>query len=61
MMAVFCDEMRKRVLVDLGSLTAITGHDGRVNITYQCICGRKGRMLTGRDRIAGGMSGHIFG
>lgn len=59
MMVVFCDEIRRPVLVDLRSLTAITGDDGRLDVTYQCICGRRGRMLTGRDRIAGGMSGHI--
>lgn len=61
MIAVFCDEIRKRVLVDLNSLSAITGHDGRLNVSYQCICGRKGTMLTGRDRIDGGVSGHIEG
>ncbi|HEX2153101.1 MAG TPA: hypothetical protein VHL52_03885 [Acidimicrobiia bacterium] len=59
MMAVYCDELNKRALVDLQSLTELQGDNGRLSLTYQCICGRRGRMLTGRDRFAGGMSGHI--
>lgn len=59
MMAVYCDELNKRVLVDLQSLTELQGDNGRLRLTYKCICGRRGRMLTGRDRFASGMSGHI--
>lgn len=59
MMAVYCDELQSRVLLDLQSLKTIAGHDGRLNVSYQCICGRKGQLLTGRDRIGGGMSGHV--
>lgn len=60
MMAVYCDELNRRVLVDIPSLTGLTGDDGRLTVTYECICGRTGRMLTGRDRFGGGMSGHIL-
>lgn len=59
MIVVFCDELNKRVLMDLQALSAIEGEAGRLAISYQCVCGRKGRLLTGRDRIGGGMSGHI--
>lgn len=59
-MAVYCDKLNKRVLLDLQSLTAIQGDNGRLSLSYQCVCGRKGNMLTGRDRLAGGMSGHIL-
>lgn len=58
MLAVYCDELNKRVLMDLQSVTAVTGDDGRLTVAYRCVCGRRGRMLTGRDRIGGGMSGH---
>jgi hypothetical protein len=59
MMAVYCDDLNRRVLMDLQSLTAIKGEAGRLTVTYRCVCGRRGRMLTGRDRVGGGMSGHI--
>lgn len=58
MIAVYCDQMNKRVLLGLGSVTAMAGDDGRLTVSYQCICGRRGQMLTGRDRRGGGMSGH---
>lgn len=60
MIAVYCDEMNTRVILDLGSVSSVTGEDGRVDLVYRCICGQRGRMLTGRDRIPGGTSGHIF-
>lgn len=59
MLAVYCDELNKRVLMNLHSLTAIEGDDGRLTVNYQCVCGRRGRMLTGRDRLGGGMTGHV--
>ncbi len=59
MIAVYCDQMNKRVLLDLGSITSMAGDNGRLTVSYQCVCGRRGRMLTGRDRRGGGMSGHI--
>ncbi|MFP3913417.1 MAG: hypothetical protein ACLFWM_00955 [Actinomycetota bacterium] len=59
MLAVYCDELNKRVLMNLDSLTAMTGDNGRLSVSYNCVCGRRGRLLTGRDRIGGGVSGHI--
>lgn len=59
MMAVYCDHLGKRVLVDLRWVTAVQGDEGRLALTYQCPCGRRGQMLSGRDRVGGGMSGHI--
>lgn len=59
MMAVYCDELNTRVMLDLGSLTEVTGNDGRLAVSYRCQCGQRGRMLTGRDRVSGGMSGHV--
>lgn len=59
MMAVYCDELNKRVLLDLASLTAIEGDNGRLSVGYRCICGQRGSLLTGRARLGGGMSGHV--
>jgi len=59
MMAVYCDDLNRRVLLGVSSLSTVAGDDGRLSVTYECICGQTGRMLTGRDRIAGGMSGHV--
>lgn len=60
MIAVYCDEMNQRVLLDLNSITGMVGDKGRLTVSYRCVCGRKGQMLTGRDRRGGGMSGHIL-
>lgn len=59
MMAVFCDEIHRRVLIGLDSIDAIRGDDGRLTMTYRCACGRRGEMLTGRHRPGGGLSGHL--
>lgn len=59
MMAVYCDELNTRVILNLESVEGVVGNDGRLSVTYQCVCGQRGRLLTGRDRIAGGMSGHV--
>lgn len=50
MMAVYCNELNTRVLLDLQSVEGICGADGRMNLTYRCICGQRGRMLIGRAR-----------
>ena len=57
MMAVYCDELGKRALLDLSSLTSVTGTDGHVTFTYRCLCGRFGRVLSGRQ--VGWASGHL--
>lgn len=59
MMAVYCDELNRRAIIDLDSVEGVAGTDGRLSVTYRCVCGQRGRLLTGRDRIAGGMSGHV--
>lgn len=59
MMAVFCDEIHRRVLIGLDSIDAIRGDDGRLTVTYRCACGERGEMLTGRHRPGGGLSGHL--
>lgn len=59
MLAVYCDQLDKRVLLDLRSLTTIEGESGRLSVSYRCACGRRGTMLTGRDRAGRVMSGHI--
>lgn len=59
MMAVYCDDLGKRVMLDLNALEAIDGSDGRLSLVYRCLCGRRGELLTGRERVAGGMSGHL--
>lgn len=59
MISVYCDSMNSRVLLDLHSLTSIEGSRGRLTVGYECICGQRGHLLTGRDRIGGGMSGHV--
>lgn len=59
MIAVFCDEIRRRVLIGLNSVESIQGDDGRLTLSYRCACGRRGEMLTGRHRPAGGLSGHL--
>jgi hypothetical protein len=59
MMAVYCDELQKRVILNMDAVTGIAGHDGRLSVAYDCVCGQRGRLFTGRDRIAGGMSGHM--
>ena len=59
MMTVYCDELEKRVILNVGDVLGINGHDGRLTVAYTCVCGQRGRLHTGRDRISGGMSGHI--
>lgn len=59
MMAVYCDLIRRRVMLPLSAVAGVAGHDGRLTVSYRCSCGAPGRLLTGRDRIAGGMSGHV--
>lgn len=58
MMAVYCDELNKRALLDLSSLTSVTGTDGHVSLTYRCLCGRPGRIHSGRH--VGWASGHCM-
>ncbi len=58
MMTVFCDELGRRVLLDLQAVTGISGDYGRITLDYRCICGQHGRMYTGRNRNSG-MSGHV--
>ncbi|HSJ33583.1 MAG TPA: hypothetical protein VLB85_00810 [Acidimicrobiia bacterium] len=58
MIAVFCDEIHRRVLVPLDDVEAIRGADGRLTVGYRCACGRPGEMLTGRRRAGGEASGH---
>jgi hypothetical protein len=59
MMAVFCDDLGKRVLIDLRSITEVKGDYGRIALGYRCICGKHGRLYAGRERLSGGMSGHV--
>lgn len=59
MIAVFCDELSRRVLVGLDAVEAIQGDDGRLTVSYRCACGRRGEMFTGRNRPGNEMSGHI--
>lgn len=58
MMAVFCDDIGRRVLVGFDAVEAIQGDDGRLTVSYRCACGRRGEMFTGRYRPGSGMSGH---
>lgn len=58
MMVVYCQEKNSRVMLDLGSVSTITGDGGLIDVTYRCICGRPGRLSTGRDRTPVGTSGH---
>jgi hypothetical protein len=59
MIAVYCDEAGGRVLLGLDALETIRGDDGRLTVSYRCACGRRGQMLTGRNRAGGGFSGHL--
>jgi hypothetical protein len=59
MIAVYCDEMNSRVLVDMGSVSRVSGDGGSIDLVYRCACGRRGRLLTGRDRLPWGSSGHV--
>lgn len=59
MMAVYCDQMNKRVMLGLDSVTSVTGEEGRLTVLYRCACGQRGQLLTGRNRVSGGMSGHL--
>lgn len=58
MMAVFCDELGRRVIVGIDAIESLSGHDGRLTVDYRCVCGQRGHLLTGRERRGGGMSGH---
>lgn len=58
MMSVYCDELGKRVLLDLHAITSISGDYGRITLDYRCICGNPGRLHTGRHQPSG-MSGHV--
>ena len=58
MIAVFCDQLDRRVILDLGAICSVAGEGGRIDLAYRCICGRRGQMMTGRDRVPGGISGH---
>ena len=59
MMAVYCDELNKRVLVGLDSIFTIKGFDGSLRVSYTCLCGRHGVMDTGRRHQGVETSGHI--
>ena len=57
MLAVYCDELNKQVMLDLNSVAGLEGEDGCLTLSYQCLCGQRGRLLTGRDRSP--RSGHL--
>lgn len=59
MMAVYCDELNKRVMLPLDAVSEMTGEQGRLTVHYRCLCGQRGQLLSGRDRQGGGMSGHV--
>lgn len=58
MMAVYCGELNSRVLLGLDSMLGLDSDDDGVSLVYRCVCGRRGRLVTGRDRRPE-YSGHI--
>lgn len=48
MMAVYCEDLNKRVLLAMGSVVAVHGDEGAIRVHSRCVCGRQGELITGR-------------
>ncbi len=59
MMAVYCQELNTRVLLGAEAMLGIERDDGGVSLFYRCLCGRRGRLASGRARRSNQSSGHI--